>query len=530
MARLVDIITAPEPATRDRPLDAACAPLGLAELLAEAAELDRFRRRSDNLYQRVRALMFLYAIHRFHLPARLAGGRAGAIPFKGYANLLGRRFGEALAAAYRGLAFQTLADQVRRSVRAVRGNQWMFRMGHPADYPLRLRPELLRRDRALFPVLRETTPVRMDLSHSGWSDIFFPRMDYPEGAASSTSPSTSRCTATASPRRRSRRGCASSTGRCCGSPASTCAPRPRSLRLAEVFDFARDYLGLLKAAVIASGIVPPGMEGSGQSPRGSAGPPGGRPAWGSRSSARSTTFPRARASLSRTNLLACLISAACGPPGRSLPHWPAGRGRAPASCRARDPRRMARRQRRRLAGFRRRLAGHQADLKANWPPRAMSSSASAAAACCRAIDLSARRGQARNPRPACRTARAGAWRHGAGCRPDPGDGHRKVPAALRARNGPAARKPSRLLDRSWRPQERRCARHRRAHQRNFDGPDPDHHPLGGQPLHRLADRAGARPFGATSGASGCSAAWPAAAWASSSPPNARPRARISCSP
>src|SRR6185503_18474103 len=35
--------------------------------------------------------------------------------------------------------------------------------------------------------------------------------------------------------------------------------------LAEVFDFAKDYLGLLKAAVIASGIVPPGIEGSGQS-------------------------------------------------------------------------------------------------------------------------------------------------------------------------------------------------------------------------------------------------------------------------
>jgi hypothetical protein len=32
-----------------------------------------------------------------------------------------------------------------------------------------------------------------------------------------------------------------------------------------MFDFARDYLGLLKAATIASGIVPPGMEGSGAS-------------------------------------------------------------------------------------------------------------------------------------------------------------------------------------------------------------------------------------------------------------------------
>src|SRR5213075_392423 len=35
--------------------------------------------------------------------------------------------------------------------------------------------------------------------------------------------------------------------------------------LAEVFDFAKDHLGLLKAAVIASGLVPPGIEGSGQS-------------------------------------------------------------------------------------------------------------------------------------------------------------------------------------------------------------------------------------------------------------------------
>src|SRR5207248_4693578 len=35
--------------------------------------------------------------------------------------------------------------------------------------------------------------------------------------------------------------------------------------LPEVFDFAKDYLGLLKAAIIAAGIVPPGIEGSGQS-------------------------------------------------------------------------------------------------------------------------------------------------------------------------------------------------------------------------------------------------------------------------
>src|SRR5208283_5317338 len=164
----------------------------MAELLAECDALDGFRRASGNLYERVRALFFLYAIHRFHIPLRDPAAAPAAIPFAGYSNLLKRRFEEAidiflaaqagrpgaaissaLAAAYRGLGFQTLAGQVRHSVRSVRGNQWMFRIGHPADYPLRLRPELLRADGGMFPLLRESTPVRMDLTHSGWSDIFF---------------------------------------------------------------------------------------------------------------------------------------------------------------------------------------------------------------------------------------------------------------------------------------------------------------------------------------------------------------------
>ena len=174
------------------------------QLLDQCARLDFFRRTSDNLYERVRALFFLYSIYRFHLPLRAAAGiRARAIPFTGYEHLLKRRFEEAIdlsagtniagakrrhlqraGRGYHRLGFQTLADQVRRSVRTVRGNQWMFRMGHPADHPLRLRPELLQRDApdGSYPILRERTPVRMDLTHSGWSDIFFLGMDFPEGA------------------------------------------------------------------------------------------------------------------------------------------------------------------------------------------------------------------------------------------------------------------------------------------------------------------------------------------------------------
>ena len=90
----------------------------------------------------------------------------------------------ALAQAYEQVAFQTLADQVRRSVRSCQGNRWMFRVGGADEHPLRIHPALLRQnsDQALYPILIERTPVRLDLSHSGWSDIFFLGMDFPEGA------------------------------------------------------------------------------------------------------------------------------------------------------------------------------------------------------------------------------------------------------------------------------------------------------------------------------------------------------------
>jgi hypothetical protein len=292
MARLLPLITSADDLVRNQSLDAACAALGSSELLAEAATLDAFRRHSENLYQRVRALLFLYAIHRFHLPARLAAEspavkKPGSIPFKGYENLLERRFEEAidlflkvqdsqgpsdgissaLASAYQRLAFQTLADQVRRSVRSVRGNQWMFRMGHPADQPLRLRPEVTRKDplTGTYPILRERTPVRMDLTHCGWSDIFFLGMDYPEGAKvlniSVDLAVHGRDKAPSPPVEASLRVIEEPVLRLT-SVDLECSAEISNLN--EVFDFAKDYLGLLKAAVIASGIVPPGIEGSGQ--------------------------------------------------------------------------------------------------------------------------------------------------------------------------------------------------------------------------------------------------------------------------
>ena len=284
---LLSLITSPDAKTRDRSLDDLVTKATLDELLAECEELDAFRRTSENLYKRVRALFFLYALHRFHLPERMGEARHSLIPFHGFEHLLARRFEEAievftssqrehgasdslcsaLATAYHRLAFQTLADQVRRSVRTVRGNQWMFRMGHPKDQPLRFRPELLRRaEDGSFPILRERTPVRMDLTHSAWSDIFFLGMDFPAGAkVLNISVDLGVHGRDAEPQPP-----VSAWLRVIDRPvlrlvSVDLGASAEISSLAEVFDFAKDYLGLLKAAVIASGIVPPGIEGSGQS-------------------------------------------------------------------------------------------------------------------------------------------------------------------------------------------------------------------------------------------------------------------------
>jgi hypothetical protein len=281
------IITAEDPATRNQSLDSYCRNASLPQLLAETEDLEAFRYRRENLYERVRALFFLYAIHRFHLPLKQGVKMRGLIPFQGYNHLLNRRFEEAikvflscqtqegpsdaissaLAAAYHRLGIQTLADQVRRSVRSVRGNQWMFRMGHPADQPLRLRPELLQREvDGSYPVLRERTPVRMDLTHSAWSDIFFLGMDYPEGAkVLNVSVDLGVHGRDASPKPP-----IEVYFRMIDEPVLRLTSLDLNAtaditNLAEVFDFAKDYLGLLKAAVIAAGLVPPGIEGSGQS-------------------------------------------------------------------------------------------------------------------------------------------------------------------------------------------------------------------------------------------------------------------------
>jgi hypothetical protein len=332
MSELAGIITARDPEVRNRSLDSFCRAANAETLLAECSALDRFRRASDNLYERVRAEFFLYAIHRFHLPFKPDVARCGLIPFAATGHILNRRFEQAinlllglqaeagpsaavssgLAAAYRGLGFQTLANQVRLSVRSFRGNNWLSRTGHTDDYPLAIRGELLVRDavNGTFPILREVTPVRMDLSHSGWSDIFFLGMDFPEGAR------VLNISIDLSVR---------GSERAPGPPVEAWVrviDEP-VLRLAsvdletaaevssigEVFDFGRDYLGLLKAAAIASGIVPPAMEGSDAPLQSLLARLTGRPGHGLEIVSRVNDIPKGSRLAVSTSLLACLIAA-----------------------------------------------------------------------------------------------------------------------------------------------------------------------------------------------------------------------------
>jgi UTP--glucose-1-phosphate uridylyltransferase len=330
MSDLVGIITARDGKIRDQSLEGFCRLASVASLLAECQELDRFWRSSDNLYERVRAQFFLYAIHRFYLPRAPGMQASGVVPFSAHESLLRRRYSEAidtllraqatagpsgavssgLAAAYRGLGFRTLANQVRQSVRSVKGNQWLGRIGHPADYPLTVRRELQEQEAGLYPILCETTPVRMDLSHSGWSDIFFLGMDFPQGAR------VLNVSIDLSVR-----------GGDKGEPKPPVEAYFRVidepvLRLvsvdlgaaadissfAEVFDFSRDYLGLLKAAVIASGIVPQAMEGTHEPFEGLLRRLTRAPGRGIEIVSRVNDIPKGSRLAVSTNLLACLIA------------------------------------------------------------------------------------------------------------------------------------------------------------------------------------------------------------------------------
>lgn len=325
---LLETIVAADPERRDRSLRGLIEGASTSEILQARDELERFRRGAANLYERVRASMFLHALHRYALQEAADLPVSGLIPYEGYEDLLERRFEQAIAAflrterregpnsgiasalayVYEQIAYQYLADQVRRSVRNCQGNRWMFRVGSPDEHPVKIQGRLFETEDGLFPILAERTPVRLDLSHSAWSDIFFLGMDYPEGARvlniSVDLGVHGRDETPRPPIETFVRVIAEPVLRLTSIDLKACKDVET---LEELFNFGNDYLGLIKAGVIASGFVPPSLEGTGIGLRGLLDRVV-RPGHGLEVLSKVNDIPKGSRLAVSTNLLASLIS------------------------------------------------------------------------------------------------------------------------------------------------------------------------------------------------------------------------------
>ena len=283
----IETITTSNPELRDRSFHSLCVGISSTELLQLLEELEGFRSRSTNLYESVRASLFLYEAFRFILEKSTDIPDTGHISYDGYTDLMERRFEQAiekfyalvkseginanlasgLAEGYHHLTFQLLSNQVRKSVRSSQGNRWMFRIGHAEELPIRIHKKLLERTagEALYPILQEETSVRMDLTHSGWSDIFFLGMDYPQGArVINVSVNLG-----VFGRDKEIRPPIAAFVRVIDEPLIRLTSVDLNaskdiLDLDDLFNFGNDYLSLLKAGFIASGIIPSAFEGTKQ--------------------------------------------------------------------------------------------------------------------------------------------------------------------------------------------------------------------------------------------------------------------------
>ena len=281
---LIETITSDDEVLRNRSIESLLNGRRFGELLNFADELESFRRSSKNLYHKVRASLFLYEIYRFYLVKDIAVKPQGIIPFKGVKAAFERDFEKSLdiylakikednnhncsifsavADDYYRLSFKYLFDQVRLSMSQCSENHEIYNINGLDDYPFSVSSLMTTPDPAtgLHPVGLDSSPVRLDPSHSGWSDIFFLGMDFPEGARVLN---------------------ISVNLRTHGSneailPPCECYCRyieepvidlksldlkssKKVSTLDELFNFGNDYLSLLKAGVVASGIVPPCFE------------------------------------------------------------------------------------------------------------------------------------------------------------------------------------------------------------------------------------------------------------------------------
>jgi hypothetical protein len=277
---LIETIVSNDEALRNRSITSLLKNRTCDELLNDADELEQFRTSTSNLYHKVRASLFLFVIYRFHLLNSNGIVQHGQIPFKGVLAAFDRNFEKsidiylknnsynsavfsALADSYYKLSFKYLLDQVKLSMSDCRENHNLYNIKGLDDYPFSVPEQLLTPDTATgnYPVGRDASPVRLDPSHSGWSDIFFLGMDFPEGAKVINISIDLRVHGSPDPIQ----------------PPCECYCRyiekpviklvsidlkssKEVSSVRELFNFGNDYLSLLKAGVVASGIVPPCFE------------------------------------------------------------------------------------------------------------------------------------------------------------------------------------------------------------------------------------------------------------------------------
>ncbi len=94
----IETITGAEPGLRDRALGDLVGSMTTAEVLRAAEELEAFRTTSRNLYERVRASIFLHSLYRYRIQDAPDLPASGVIPFDGFTDLMERRFEQAIAA------------------------------------------------------------------------------------------------------------------------------------------------------------------------------------------------------------------------------------------------------------------------------------------------------------------------------------------------------------------------------------------------------------------------------------------------
>lgn len=281
---LINTIISEDTALRNRSIRVLLQNMDTDELLQTAGELEGFRKSSGNLYHKVRASLFLFVTYRYYLGKKKDVRQQGGIPVDGVKAAFSRDFEKAidlyldeiinkgnlnsalfsaLADSYYKLSFKYLLAQVKLSISLCSENYHLYNINGLDNYPLSVPEDLIIPDveTGLYPVGMDVAPVRLDPSHSEWSDIFFLGMDFPEGARVVNMSVNLRIHGSK------------------GMVLPPCECYCRYIRepvihlisidlktskkistLNELFNFGNDYLSLLKAGVVASGIVPPCFE------------------------------------------------------------------------------------------------------------------------------------------------------------------------------------------------------------------------------------------------------------------------------